>query len=164
MNTPRISLQQAPSSSSPRRRFIAIYALLGGIAAALITAVVALALTTGTGSLAARPQSPSLTHPAGRTAVSASRHAPVPKLSGFAASFQDYATAARNGFGGPELVVRDCVEGGDGTAFCAYTVQGACHGAMLTEQPITIRQAGNIGLPAAKCTARHALKWIGANG
>ena len=85
-------------------------------------------------------------------------------LSGFAASFQDYAITAHASFGGPKLIVRDCVEGGDGTAFCAYTVQGRCHGAMLTEQPITIKQAGNIGLSAAKCTARHALKWIGANG
>jgi hypothetical protein len=84
--------------------------------------------------------------------------------SGFAGSFQDYATTAQASFGGPKLIVRDCVEGGDGTAFCAYTIRGVCHGAMLTEQPITVNQAGNVGVPAAECTARHALKWIGANG
>jgi hypothetical protein len=85
-------------------------------------------------------------------------------LSGFAASFHDYATTAQAGFGGPKLIVRDCVEGGDGTAFCAYAVQGVCHGAMLIEQPITVKQAGRVGLSPPDCTARHALKWIGANG
>jgi hypothetical protein len=62
------------------------------------------------------------------------------------------------------LIVRDCVEGGDGKAFCAYAVQGVCHGAMLIEQPITVKQAGRVGLSPPDCTARHALKWIGANG
>jgi hypothetical protein len=103
-------------------------------------------------------------HSAAKAVPSAPRSTTGRALSGFAASFQDYATTARAGFGGPKLIVRDCVEGGDGTAFCAYTVQGVCHGAMLTEQPITVKQAGNVRVPAAECTARHALKWIGANG
>jgi hypothetical protein len=86
-------------------------------------------------------------------------------LSGFAASFQDYATTTTQArLRGPKLIVRDCVEGGDGKAFCAYAVQGVCHGAMLIEQPITVKQAGRVGLSPPDCTARHALKWIGANG
>jgi hypothetical protein len=103
-------------------------------------------------------------HPAAKAVPFAPRRTTGRTLSGFAARFQDYATTARAAFGGPKLIVRDCVEGGDGTAFCAYTVQGVCHGAMLTEQPITVKHAGNVGLSALDCTARRALKWIGANG
>ena len=147
---------------SLRGRFIAMYALLVGAAGAMVTAAVALALGPVTPSIRQGPGDPS--RPAAKLVPASARHATVPKLSGFAASFQDYANAARSGFGGPKLLVRDCVEGGDGTAFCAYTVQGVCHGAMLTEQPITVKQAGKVGRPAAECTARNALKWIGANG
>jgi hypothetical protein len=155
-------LPQGGDLVSYRKRFVAMYLVIAAVACGLLAAAVAFAVVPGTGSASERR--PSLVHQAAKAVPSAPRRTTAPALSGFAASFQDYATTARNGFGGPELVVRDCVEGGDGTAFCAYTVQGACHGAMLTEQPITIKQAGNIGLPAAKCTARHALKWIGANG
>ncbi len=126
-----------------------MYLVLAAVAGGLLAATVALAVVPGTSSASERR--PGLVHPGA-------------KLSGFAASFQDYATTARAAFGGQKLIVRDCVEGGDGTAFCAYTVQGVCHGAMLTEQPITVKQAGNVGLSAPACTARHALKWIGANG
>jgi hypothetical protein len=147
---------------SLRARFVAMYVLLAGIAAALIAAAVAFALAPATSSV--REGHRKLKHPAAEAASFSARGAEVPKLSGFAASFQDYANAAQSGFGGAKLVVRDCIEGGDGTAFCAYTVQGVCHGAMLIEQSMTVKQAGNVGLPAAECTARHALKWIGANG
>jgi hypothetical protein len=128
----------------------------------MVVAAVALALAPTTLSLRQGPGNPS--RPVANASPSSARRAAVPKLSGFAASFQDYADAARSGFGGPNLVVQDCVEGGDGTAFCAYTIQGICHAAMLTEQPITVKQAGDVGLSAPDCTARHALKWIGANG
>jgi hypothetical protein len=132
------------------KRFVAIYLVLGAIAGGLLAATVALAVVPGTSAPSERR--PSLVHPGAKA------------LSGFAASFQDYATTGHAGFGGPKMIVRDCVEGGDGTAFCAYTVKGVCHGAMLTKQPITVKQAGNVGLSAPDCTARHALKWIGANG
>jgi hypothetical protein len=147
---------------SYRKRFVATYLALAAVAGGLLAAAVALAVVPGTGSASERH--PSLVHPAAKAVPSAPRRTTGQALSGFAASFQDYATTAQAGFGGPQLTVRDCVEGGDGTAFCAYTVQGVCHGAMLTEQPITVEQAGNVSLSAADCTARHALKWIGANG
>ena len=150
---------------SLRGRFIAMYALLAGLAGATVAAAVALAFAPATFSMGDGPRYPS--RPAAKavpSSPSSARRAAVPKLSGFASSFQDYANAAQGGFGGPKLTVRDCVEGGDGTAFCAYTIRGVCHGAMLTEQPITVKQAGNVGLPESECTARHALKWIGANG
>jgi hypothetical protein len=127
-----------------RKRFVATCLISAAVAGGLLTATVALAVVPGTSSAAER-------HP--RSA-----------LSGFAARFQDYATTAQVAFGGPKLIVRDCVEGGDGTAFCAYTIKGVCHGAMLTEQPVAVKHAGNVGLSALDCTARHALKWIGANG
>ncbi|HEY7693879.1 MAG TPA: hypothetical protein VH816_16195 [Gaiellaceae bacterium] len=147
---------------SYRKRFVAMYLALAAFAGALLAAAVALAIVPGTRSASERR--PSLVHPAAKAVPSAPRLATGRALSGFAASFQDYATTAQAGVGGPKLIVRDCVEGGDGRAFCAYTVQGVCHGAMLTEQPIAVEQAGNVGLPAPDCTARRALKWIGANG
>ena len=147
---------------SYRKCLVAVYLVLAAVVGGLLAAAVALAVIPGTRSARQRP--PRLVHPAAKAVSSAPRRTTVRALSGFAVSFQDYATAARNGFGGPRLVVRDCVEGGDGTAFCAYTVQGVCHGAMLTEEPITVKQTGNVGLSAPDCTARHALKWIGANG
>jgi hypothetical protein len=137
--------------------YLVLAAVVGGLAAAGT-----LVFVPGTSSARERP--PGLVHPAAKAVSSAPRRTTVRALSGFAISFQDYATTARNALGVPKLVVRDCVEGGDGTAFCAYTVQGVCHGAMLTEEPITVKQAGNVGLSAPDCTARHALKWIGANG
>jgi hypothetical protein len=144
------------------RRFVATYLVLAVVVGGLVAAAVALPVLTSTSSASERR--PSLVHPAAKAVSSAPRRTTVRALSGFAISFQDYATTARNALGVPKLVVRDCVEGGDGTAFCAYTVQGVCHGAMLTEEPITVKQAGNVGLSAPDCTARHALKWIGANG
>jgi len=80
-----------------RKRFVATCLILAAVAGGLLTATVALAVVPGTSSAAER-------HP--RSA-----------LSGFAASFQHYATTAQVAFGGPKLIVRDCVEGGDGTAF-----------------------------------------------
>lgn len=148
---------------SCRKRFVAIYLVLAAVAGGLVAATVALAVVPGT-SFASERRPSSVVHPAANGVPSAPRHATGRVLSGFAASFQDYATTAQAAFGGPKLMVRDCVEGGDGTAFCAFTVQGVCHGAMLTEEPITVRHAGNVGLSALDCTARHALKWIGANG
>jgi hypothetical protein len=145
-----------------RKRFVATYLVLAGVAGGLLAATVALAVVPGTSSAGERR--PSLVHPASKAVPSSPRRTTGRALSGFAASFRDYATTAQAAFGGPKLIVRDCVEGGDGTAFCAYTVQGVCHGAMLTKQPITVKQAGNVGLSASDCTARHALKWIGANG
>jgi hypothetical protein len=147
---------------SYRKRFVAMYLVLAAGAGGLLAGTVALAVVPGTSSASERR--PSLVHPAAKAVPSAPRRTMGRALSGFAASFQDYATTAQAGFGGPKLIVRDCVEGGNGTAFCAYTVQGVCHGAMLTEQPITVKQAGKVGLSAPDCTARHALKWIGANG
>jgi hypothetical protein len=147
---------------SYRKRFFAMYLVLAAVAGGLLAAAVALAVVPGTSS-ASEPH-PTLVHPAAKAVPSAPRLTTGQALSGFAASFQDYATTAQAGFGGPELIVRDCVEGGDGTAFCAYTVRGVCRGAMLTVQPITVKQAGKVGLSAPDCTARHALKWIGANG
>lgn len=148
---------------SYRKRLIAIYLVLAAAAGGLLlAATVALAVVPGTSSASERR--PSLVHPAARAVPSFPRRATGRALSGIAASFQYYATTAQAGFGGPKLIVRDCVDGGDGTAFCAYTVQGVCHGAMLTKQPITVKQAGSVGLSAPDCTARHALKWIGANG
>jgi hypothetical protein len=146
---------------SYRKRLVTLYLVLA-IAGGLLAATVALAVVPGTSS-ASEPR-PSLVHPAAKAVPSARHRTTGRTLSGFAASFQDYATTAQAAFGGPKLIVRDCVEGGDGTAFCAFTVQGVCHGAMLTEQPIAVKQAGNVGLSALDCTARHALKWIGANG
>jgi hypothetical protein len=136
--------------------------VLAAGAGGLLAATVALAVVPGTSSASERR--PSLVHPAARAVPTAPRRTTGRALSGFAASFQDYASTAQAGFGGPKLIVRDCVEGGDGTAFCAYTVHGVCRGAMLTERPITVKQAGKVGLSAPDCTARHALKWIGANG
>jgi hypothetical protein len=147
---------------SYRKRLVAMYLLLAAVAAGLLAAAVALAVAPGT--TAANERRPTLADPAAKAVPSASRRTTARALSGFAASFQDYATTAQAGFGGPKLIVRDCVEGGDGTAFCAYTVQGFCHGAMLTVQPITVKQAGKVGLSVRDCTARRALKWIGANG
>jgi hypothetical protein len=147
---------------SHRKRLVAMYLALAAVAGGLLAATVALAVVPGTGSASERRPSP--VHPSARAVPSVPRHTTGRGLSGFAASFRDYAATARAAFGGRKLIVRDCVEGGDGTAFCAYTVQGVCHGAMLTEQPIRVKQAGNVGLSALDCTARHALKWIGANG
>lgn len=148
---------------SHRKSLVAIYLVLAAVAGGLLAAAFALAVVPGTGSASERR--PSLEHPAAKAVTSAPpRHTTGRALSGFAASFQDYAVTAQAAFGGRKLIVRDCVEGGHGTAFCAYTVQGVCHGAMLTEQPISVKQAGNVGLSALDCTARHALKWIGANG
>ena len=144
-----------------RKRLVAMYLVLAAVVGGLAAAGT-LVFVPGTSSARERP--PGLVHPAAKAVSSAPRRTTVRALSGFAISFQDYATTARNALGVPKLVVRDCVEGGDGTAFCAYTVQGVCHGAMLTEEPITVKQTGNVGLSAPDCTARHALKWIGANG
>jgi hypothetical protein len=139
-----------------------MYLAPAAVAGGLLAATVALAVVPGTTS--ATERRPTLVHPAAKAIPSAPRRTTGRALSGFAARFQGYATTAHAGFGGPKLIVRDCVEGGDGTAFCAYTLHGVCHGAMLTKQPITVEQAGNVGLSASDCTARHALKWIGANG
>jgi hypothetical protein len=147
---------------SYRKRFVAMYLVLAAVAGGLLAAAAALAVSPGTSSASERR--PSVVHPPAQAVSSAPRGTTAPALSGFAASFQDYATTAQAGFGGPKLTVRDCVEGGHGTAFCAYIVQGVCRGAMLTVQPITVKQAGIVGLSAPDCTARHALKWIGANG
>jgi hypothetical protein len=146
---------------SYRKRLFAMYLALAALAGGLLSAAVAHAVVPGTRSASERR--PNLVHPAAKAVPSASRRTTRRALSGFAISFQDYASTAQAGFGGPKLTVRDCVEGGDGRAFCAYTVQGVCHGAMLTEEPITVEHAGNVGLSAPDCTARHALKWIGAN-
>src|SRR5262245_42759567 len=110
-----------------------MYLVLAAVAGGLLAATVALAVLPGTSSASERR--PSLVHPAATAVPSAPRRTTARALSGFAASFQDYATTARAGFGGPKLTVRDCVESGHGTAFCAYTVQGVCRGAMLTVQP-----------------------------
>jgi hypothetical protein len=147
---------------SYRKRFFALYLVLATAAGALLAAAVALAVVPGTSSTSERRPSPA--HPAAKALPSAPRGRTGPALSGFAISFQDYANTAQAGFGAPDLTVRDCVEGGNGTAFCAYTVQGVCRGAMLTMQPITVKEAGKVGLSAPDCTARHALKWIGAHG
>jgi hypothetical protein len=146
---------------SYRKRFVATYLILAVVAGALLAAAVVLALAPGTSSAGERR--PALAHP-GRKALPFAPRRTNRALSGFAARFQDYAATARAGFGGPNVVVKDCVEGGDGTAFCAYTVEGVCRGAMLTEQPISVDDAGKVGLSAAECTARHALKWIGRSG
>ena len=137
---------------SYRKRFVALYLVLAAVAGGLLAAAVALAVVPGTSSASERR--PSLVHPAAKAVPAAPRRTTVRALSGFAASFQDYATTAQAGFGGPKLIVRDCVEGGNGTAFCAYTVEGVCRGAMLTVQPITVKQAGKVGLSAPDCTAR----------
>jgi len=147
---------------SHRKRVVATYLGLAAIAGGLLAATDALAVVTAT-SPASEGRS-SRVHAAAKAVPSAPRRTTARPLAGFAASFQDYATTAQAAFGGPKLIVRDCVEGGDGTAFCAYTVQDLCHAAMLTEQPIKVKHAGNVGLSAPDCTARHALKWIGANG
>ena len=105
-----------------RKRFFAAYLVLAAVAGGLVAVTVALAVLPGTSSASERRPSP--VHPASRAVPSASRHTTGPALAGFAASFQAYASTAQAGFGGPNLIVRDCVEGGDGTAFCAYTVPG----------------------------------------
>ena len=147
---------------SYRKRVVAMYFVLAVVVGGLVAAAVALAVVPGASSAGERR--PSLVHPAAKAVPPTTRRTTARALSGFAVIFQDWAATAQNGFGGPNVDVRDCVEDGDGSAFCAYTVQGVCHGAMLTEQPITVKQAGNVGLSAPDCTARHALKWIGANG
>lgn len=87
------------------------------------------------------------------------------KLEGFAASFQDYVQQAQASFGGPVPRVVDCVQG-NGTHFCAFIIEGVCHGAILDDDTMEVvnQQAGIIGIPAASCNARNALKWIGSQG
>lgn len=143
------------------KRLVAMCLVLAAIAGGLLAATVTLAVIPGSSS--ASEVHSIRVHPTAKTAPTARHRATGRTLSGFAASLQDYAATAEAAFGGARLVVRDCIESGDGTAFCAYTVQGVCRGAMLTEQPITIKRAGKVGLSASDCTARHALKWIGAN-
>ena len=147
---------------SYRRRFVATYLVLAVVVGVLVAAAVALPVVTGTSSASERR--PSLVQPAAKAVPSAPRPTTGRALSGFAISFQDFATTAQARLGAPNLIVRDCIEGGQGRAFCAYTVEGVCRGAILTEQPITVEQAGKVGLSAHDCTARRALKWIGANG
>ncbi|HEY7691917.1 MAG TPA: hypothetical protein VH816_06200 [Gaiellaceae bacterium] len=143
-----------------KRRFVLACVLVGMLAAALVV--------LGSSAFDGGPAKPVPRRPAASAAPPAAGLSKrTPEQDDFAVVFQSWVDGGRARFGGAAIHVVDCVTGATYTHhFCAYIVAGKCRGGSLVDgaNGIEIEQAGDVGIPASRCSARNSLKWIGANG